>query len=398
MVRADPGGAPPASVAVLPSAPPFRNPSPPAVPPHEVDRHPGLEFALAVTTTLKAFLGLNTQSTPYAFAVAGLGRGAAALTVLVGMTLYCCVSLVDAKDALVAAGTLGAEGGGGEDEQPTPSAAAEAAAAAAAVAAAASGRYAPLASPPPEENGTEAPSDAHCRRRGGSPALAGAVAAGACPVPPPPGGVSLQAVATAVFGPAGGWAVHVALMITQLGFCTAHLIFLSNTLHAVVGGTASEAPPWWYTLLPLPAVAALTLTPSVRSLGPAATVANVALLAGVVVVAIAAATDPRPWSADAVHGIPGGGALFWGQMTGALEGVGLVLPVEAAMRLRGGERTGARGGWWGGGLWAPWGFGWVLAVTLVGLGLLLGGLGVGAAGVYGAATEQIVLMNLLVCW
>lgn len=385
MVRAGPGGDLPSGAVVPPSPPPILTLPPRALLPHGAGRHPGLEFALAVTTTLKAFLGLNTQSTPYAFAVAGLGRGTVALTILVGMTLYCCVSLVNAKDALVAAGALGAEAGAAEG-QPTPSSAADTAAAATA------GQYAALASPRPGEGGAVAPSDADCRRQGATPPSDGSVTADACP---PPGGVSLQAVATAVFGPAGGWAVHAALMVTQLGFCTAHLIFLTNTLHAVVGGGGAGGgpPPWWYTLLPLPAVAALTLTPSVRSLGPAAAVANVALLAGVAAVAAAAATDGRPWSAAAVRGVPGGGALFWGQMTGALEGVGLVLPVEAAMRVR---FRGGGGGGGGGGLWAPWGFGWALAVTLVGLGLLLGGLGVGAAGVYGAATEQIVLMNLRV--
>lgn len=87
----------------------------------------------------------------------------------------------------------------------------------------------------------------------------------------------------------------------------------------------------WFVLLPLPVLACVAMLSSIRSLGPFSIMANAALLTGfvAVVVFIAQHYDWRP-SHPPLSDFP----LFFGQMTAAVEGIGLVIPVETSMKRR----------------------------------------------------------------
>lgn len=187
-------------------------------------------------------------------------------------------------------------------------------------------------------------------------------------LPPSPIPHSYGSLAYAVSGPYARTAINIALILTQFGYCTGYLIFLSRTLSDLLPVHLSTPS---LVLVPLPALTALALLASIRSLGPFSLLANAALLLGVAAV-VAYIIRHYHWApaSPPLADLP----LFFGQMTAALEGIGLVLPVEASMQ-------------------DPTQFPFVLRValsTLVAVLMLVGVLGFST---YGADTQSIILGN-----
>lgn len=337
MVAADAataGGAVPAAVDG-----PTKSPSPPGGPPSGVlpmseEPQPPApstprEYLVDVANMLKAFIGLNVMYASYAFAQAGLVRGILGLLLVTYLTEHCCLLLIDVKNGLPAS-ALRRRRNTFSDASPANDDATGAAAESA---------------PRDSDDGM---SDPH----GGG------------------GGYTYADIAGAVLGPAGDAFVSAALVLTQFGYCVGYLIFMSQTVHDLVASAGS--PVWAYVLVPLPLLAGLSLLRSIRSLGPFSVLANVALIAGVFAVIVYIGGHFR-WapSHPPLSSLP----LFFGQMTAAIEGIGLVVPVESSMRR-------------------PAEFRGVLRSALAVLTVVLGVVGVLGFVTFGAGTRSIILLNM----
>eukprot|EP00871_Galdieria_phlegrea_P001895 jgi/Galph1/2706/GphlegSOOS_G1366.1 len=131
-----------------------------------------------------------------------------------------------------------------------------------------------------------------------------------------------------VLGGLGEKLVNGALILTQFGYCTGYLIFLGQTLHDLFGASVS---PSVFVLIPLPILIPLAMLRSLRSLAPFSLAANFSLLVGFVAVISYIGSHFR-WqpSSPSITQLP----VFFGQITSALEGIGLVVPVEQSMKSR----------------------------------------------------------------
>mmetsp|Transcript_12815 Transcript_12815/g.26007 ORF Transcript_12815/g.26007 Transcript_12815/m.26007 type:complete len:519 (+) Transcript_12815:103-1659(+) len=121
-------------------------------------------------------------------------------------------------------------------------------------------------------------------------------------------------------------AVNVFLVLTQFGYCVGYLIFLSHTVHDVLKSTM---PIWIFVLIPLPILMALALLRSIRSLANFSNLANFSLLAGFLAVTTYILVHFK-WNPTnpSILSYP----LFFGQMTAALEGIALVLPIQMSVK------------------------------------------------------------------
>lgn len=288
------------------------------------------EYLVDVANMLKAFIGLNVMYASYAFAQAGLVRGILGLLLVTYLTEHCCLLLIDVKNGLPAS-ALRRRRNTFSDASPADGDPAGA-----------------VAESAPRES-DDGMSDPH----GGG------------------GGYTYADIAGAVLGPAGDAFVSAALVLTQFGYCVGYLIFMSQTVHDLVASAGS--PVWAYVLVPLPLLAGLSLLRSIRSLGPFSVLANVALMAGVFAVIVYIGGHFR-WapSHPPLSSLP----LFFGQMTAAIEGIGLVVPVESSMRR-------------------PAEFRGVLRSALAVLTVVLGVVGVLGFVTFGAGTRSIILLNMV---
>lgn len=183
--------------------------------------------------------------------------------------------------------------------------------------------------------------------------------------PPPP---TFADIAYFVGGRPAENAINAALVITQFGYCVGYLIFISQTIHDLTGTTTTV---WPFVLIPLPPLLVLSMLKSIRSLGPFSLLANFALLAGFAAV-VAYIGKHFQWqpSSPSIWSFP----LFFGQMTAALEGIGLVIPVETSMKNK------AR-------------FPMVLRIALVIMTLVLMTVGILGYVSFGDNTRSIILLN-----
>mmetsp|Transcript_5021 Transcript_5021/g.21751 ORF Transcript_5021/g.21751 Transcript_5021/m.21751 type:complete len:501 (-) Transcript_5021:888-2390(-) len=176
-------------------------------------------------------------------------------------------------------------------------------------------------------------------------------------------------VARIVSGPKAEGVVNGALILTQFGYCTGYLIFLAHTTHDMV---QSSWPNWGFVLVPLPLLILIAQLRSVRSLGPFSAFANLSLLVGfVAVVAYISMNFKFQPTNPPISAFP----IFFGQVTAALEGIGLVLPVEASMSV-------------------PKYFDRVLALALSCLTFVLMTVGVLGFVTFGEDTKSIILVNM----
>ncbi|KAK4537613.1 hypothetical protein CDCA_CDCA13G3638 [Cyanidium caldarium] len=272
------------------------------------------------TNMLKGFLGLNFLYISYAFSYAGVIRGAVGLVLVALLTFHGCRLLVQVKD-----------------EMPQ-----------------AQERYRAQAAAASSANTS---TDAHPQ---------------STPAPPPQDTtrpILYGDIGEYAMGIAGKAVVNVSLLLSQFGFCTGYLIFLSHTAHDLA---RSDLPYAVFVLLPLPVLIPIALLRSVRTLTPFSLVANVGIFTGFasVLVYLLFNFEYRP-SSPPLRELP----VFFGQVTAAFEGIGVVLPVQDSMK-------------------DPSYYSMVLAATMVVLSAVLMLIGLLGFMTFGDGTRSIILLNM----
>lgn len=291
------------------------------------------DFFTDVANMLKAFIGLNFMVVAYAFSKAGMLRGVIGLVIITFITEHCCLLLVDIKDSMYQPLNLA---------QPNS-------------------RLCNSADQPDLDDQSAVisiPQDPNA-----SPVIDEADSLATSRHPPSFGDIAFYAG-----GRTAENIINAALILTQFGYCVGYLIFLSQTMHDVF---SSATPVAWFVLLPLPIVAVLALLTSIRSLGPFSLFANGALLCGFAAV-VTFIIEHFNWTPPKVPiaSFP----LFFGQMTAALEGIGLIIPVQTSMANK--DK-----------------FPLVLRISLVALTTILMVVGVLGFATFGADTHSIILLN-----
>ena len=272
------------------------------------------------TNMLKGFLGLNFLYISYAFSYAGVIRGAVGLALVALLTFHGCRLLVQVKD-----------------EMPQ-----------------AQERYRAQAAAASSANTS---TDAHPQT---------------APVPSPQDAtrpILYGDIGEYAMGIAGKAVVNISLLLSQFGFCTGYLIFLSHTAHDLA---RSDLPYAVFVLLPLPVLIPIALLRSVRTLTPFSLVANVGIFTGFasVLVYLLFNFEYRP-SSPPLRELP----VFFGQVTAAFEGIGVVLPVQDSMK-------------------DPSYYSMVLAATMTVLSAVLMLIGLLGFMTFGGETRSIILLNM----
>ncbi|XP_068674282.1 proton-coupled amino acid transporter 1-like isoform X2 [Montipora foliosa] len=155
--------------------------------------------------------------------------------------------------------------------------------------------------------------------------------------------MTLGDIGNIAIGPWGYRIVNIALVITQTGFCTAYFIFIGNTIAEmfplsykaqILAHLKPSTNGTLFVLLlliPLPFLVLMAYTRSIRKLGPISGIANVTLLAGflglLAFLLHGFHFKPKDVTFFKWFTFP----VFFGQLTGAYEGIGTVIPIESSM-------------------------------------------------------------------
>lgn len=330
---------------------------------HAADSSSTYHFLIDLANTFKAFIGLNFIVVAYGFSKAGLIRGIIGLVVITYITEHCCILLITVKNAVY------------QHSVPVD----------------ASHSYPRTDTKP--DNPTPLIDD------DGTPDTNIDLNSDSTTSPPPPNQTTTSTttnnedsvaasssqhnptqlqnnhpdptfgdVAYRVGGKFAERFIIAMVILTQFGYCVGYFIFLSQTLHDVVGSTA---PVPFFILAPFPILSAMALLVSIRALGPFSAFANGALLCGFVAV-VTFITRHFNWTPTHVplSSFP----MFFGQITAAIEGIGLVIPLEASMRCKKD-------------------FPLVLRIALIALTLILMTVGVLGFATFGRDTRSIILLN-----
>ena len=137
------------------------------------------------------------------------------------------------------------------------------------------------------------------------------------------------------FGSWGKYAVDVSLVLSQLGFCTAYVAFMGDNMAAVF--PVLSAHEWM--LLAMTTLAVLCQIRQVSTIAFTSAIGNAVYLVSIVIIFIDGAAHETSLSGRNkntgepivlfnLSGLP----LVFGTACFALEGIGLILPVKAAMR------------------------------------------------------------------
>jgi len=172
-------------------------------------------------------------------------------------------------------------------------------------------------------------------------------------------------------GKAGQYLVEGCLLLTQMSFCIAYIIFISHNVNAVFPVLSTTT----VVLMVLPILTGLCLLRSLAKFAPVSLLAEVANAAGIVVIFFydfEQITDSAPVTAAmAPTTLP----FFFGVAIYCYEGVGMVLPIESNMANKEDFRK-------------VWGWSMCLVTTLF---LVFGIFGYLS---FGADTAEIITLNL----
>eukprot|EP01102_Stenamoeba_stenopodia_P007911 TRINITY_DN2230_c0_g1_i1.p1 TRINITY_DN2230_c0_g1~~TRINITY_DN2230_c0_g1_i1.p1 ORF type:complete len:491 (-),score=89.25 TRINITY_DN2230_c0_g1_i1:224-1654(-) len=171
-----------------------------------------------------------------------------------------------------------------------------------------------------------------------------------------------------VFGRPGRVIVDIFLVFTQLFFCVGYMVFIAANLTKLLGW-----PVGYILLLECVLVLPFVFIKDVKHFGIPSIGADICLLVGIIAVF---SLDNLASKADYVGFDLKGLPLFFGMVTGALEGIGLVLPVEETMTA------------------LPRRYPMMLHITLVIVACILSSFGTMGYLTYGSATCQIITLNL----
>ncbi|XP_071947226.1 uncharacterized protein [Antedon mediterranea] len=203
-------------------------------------------------------------------------------------------------------------------------------------------------------------------------------------------------IANFSLGKKGLYTVNAAIFITQFGYTIQYIIFLGNTVQSLflfgdtpvtntstitvadnarVGLTTSPTYNL-VVLIPIPFFIACSLLRDVRNLAPISLAGNAAIFCGLFATLaiiysdfhVADEIEYFKWAA-----LP----MLFGTLSGAFEGIGTVIPVEASM-------VGNRHM-----------YPYFLHFTICILALILSSLGISGYLRYGHATQQIIIENLI---
>ena len=137
------------------------------------------------------------------------------------------------------------------------------------------------------------------------------------------------------FGSWGKYAVDVSLVLSQLGFCTAYVAFIGDNMGSVFPSLSAHH----WMLLAMTLLAVLCQIRQVSTIAFTSAIGNAVYLVSIVIIFIDGASHETSLSGrnketgEAIvllnlRGLP----LVFGTACFALEGIGLILPVKAAMR------------------------------------------------------------------
>ena len=132
------------------------------------------------------------------------------------------------------------------------------------------------------------------------------------------------------FGSWGKFAVDLSLIASQLGFCTAYVAFIGDNMNAVV----PDIPSHHWMLLTMSALIVLCQIRQVATIAFTSAIGNAVYLVSIIIIAIDGVRQREARVTELAYpylhlpGLP----LVFGTACFALEGIGLILPVKAAMR------------------------------------------------------------------
>ncbi|KAL6047357.1 hypothetical protein QOT17_021687 [Balamuthia mandrillaris] len=139
-----------------------------------------------------------------------------------------------------------------------------------------------------------------------------------------------------VLGTFGHWFVVIALVFTQLGFCIAYVIFIAENMHAIAQSLSTTQ----WALIAFPVITGVALIRSWKLLAPGSMLGSASLCAGVGIVFVYSMMSLRQKLSE--HGMKWFDQidlytfetypLFFGVAVYTYEGIGLVIPMEKAMR------------------------------------------------------------------
>ncbi|EDV19162.1 uncharacterized protein TRIADDRAFT_62383 [Trichoplax adhaerens] len=267
---------------------------------------------LDFSNMFKAFIGTNYMGLPFGIAQSGLGPGLAIMIIVAVITDHCCHLIVDCKKIVV-------------DRLVTR-------------------RIIKSNNDTNYQNTTEIVSEQSVREEVETKLTYG--------------DIGLEAM--------GVWGlrlVNIALLISQFGFCINYIIFLGNTLgtifpieanytntsvyylqiedrntsnkslliHNLPSGQSTQPAFVFLALIPLPLLILTSYSRNIRQLGFSSVVANSSLMVGFIMVLVFILRDFKVhsgikwvnWATSFV---------FFGQMTGAYEGIGTIIPIESSMK------------------------------------------------------------------
>ncbi|KAG0045079.1 neutral amino acid transporter [Gryganskiella cystojenkinii] len=192
---------------------------------------------------------------------------------------------------------------------------------------------------------------------------------------------SFQDIAFVLFGKYMRFAVLVSVALSQIGFCCAYLIFVSQNIDAVVQTfTKCEfhgIQQKYYILIPLIVLIPLVLIRRMAILSLPSMLANLFIVFGIVylwyfsihsLAVNGAGPNIRLFNSDDF-------ALFIGTAVFSFEGIGLVIPITESMA-------------------EPEKFPRVLAITITVVALIFGSVGALCYSAFGSNVQTIVVLNL----
>ena len=146
---------------------------------------------------------------------------------------------------------------------------------------------------------------------------------------------SFRDIGFIAYGSVGKYAVDVSLILSQLGFCTAYMAFMGTNLHAVW----PQVQPSHYTLLMMAALIVMCQIRQVAHIAFTSALGNLIYIVSLTIIFVdgaqhACCLDGADTATRESIPLfrPAGLPFVFGTACFALEGIGLILPVKAAMR------------------------------------------------------------------
>ncbi|KAG8190598.1 hypothetical protein JTE90_017863 [Oedothorax gibbosus] len=186
------------------------------------------------------------------------------------------------------------------------------------------------------------------------------------------------------FAPLMRFSVNAMLALTQLGFCCVYFLFIAESLHEVFShlNILPHLSIFHITVLELPFMVLLVLVPDLSRLTSVTTVAIVLQAAGLAAMFFFFLSDGRSDTVEPYMAPFAKWPLYFGTAMYAFEGIGVVLPLENAMKHKKNFR-----GWTG-----------VLNVGMCIVAFVMTAVAVCGYLKYGAQTQPSITFNLPSGW